>query len=98
MGMLNVRLDEDLEKRLAWEVKRRGLRRSDIVRQILDGTLPTEEELQAAHDRLERIRPFLGSIDSGIPDLGTNHSRYLKEIMDAKRADTMGHRSSDQSD
>ncbi|MEN6546581.1 MAG: hypothetical protein ABFE07_11100 [Armatimonadia bacterium] len=98
MGMLNVRLDEDLEKRLAAEVKRRGLRRSDVVRQILDGILPTEEELQAARDRLERIRPFFGSLHSGIPDLAENHSKYLKEIMDAKRADIMGHRSSDQSD
>lgn len=98
MGMLNVRLDEDLEKRLASEVKRRGLRRSDVVRRILDETLPPEAQELTPQERIARIRHLIGAVDSDIPNLGTNHEDHLRRIFDAKRDHTMGHRSAGSAD
>jgi hypothetical protein len=90
VGTLNVRLDEDLEKRLAAEVARRGMKRSEVVRRILDSNLPAERVERSAAERLEAIRHVIGSVDSGIPDLGANHEEHLRRIFDARRDDIMG--------
>lgn len=83
MGRLSVRLNADLDKRLTAEANRRGLSRSETVRRLLDRYLPTVTEELTVQKRLERIRPLLGAIDSGIPDLGTDHSKHLQKVMDA---------------
>lgn len=92
MAILSVRLDGDLEKRLAAQAKRLGSRRSDLVRRILDAHLPLETEQLSPRDRLERLKHVLGSIDSGVVNLGTDHEQHLKAGFDAERDRTMGHR------
>ena len=98
MPQLNVRLDDDLARRLAEEAKRTGLRRSDIVRLALSRSLPAEEEeVRGARERYERVKHLLASVNTGIRDLGRNHEKYLRDMFDAENADAARHGASDQS-
>jgi predicted DNA-binding protein len=91
MAILSIRLSEDLERRLELEAQRSGQHRSAIIRALLERNLPTEEELQEARARWERVRHLIGSVDSGLTDLGSNHEEHLRRIFDERRAEIVGH-------
>ncbi|MEW6419540.1 MAG: ribbon-helix-helix protein, CopG family [Nitrospirota bacterium] len=75
-SQLTFRLSEDLDKDVASLAKRFGLKRSDIVRMALEKFL---EEIEGRIETkpYDRIKHLVGSISSGIPDLGTSHREYL---------------------
>ncbi len=73
---LTIRLPDDLEEDLAALAKRLRLKRSDIVRMALEkflGEFKAGEELNPYN----RVVNIIGTISSGIPDLGEAHRKYL---------------------
>ncbi len=70
---LTLRLSEDLADKLEQASKRLHRKRSEVIR------LALEQFLDIAIDAkpIERVRDLLGSIESGIPDLGQRHRKYL---------------------
>jgi hypothetical protein len=75
-SQLTVRLSDDLDIGVSNLAKRLRLKRSDIVRMALERFL---EEFQGIEeDRpYEKIKSLIGSISSGISDLGESHRKYL---------------------
>lgn len=75
-GQLTVRISEDLTVRLDRVARRTRRKRSELVRLAL-------EQFLAASDSSTRIRPvelvrdLLGTVESGIPDLGQRHRDHL---------------------
>jgi Arc/MetJ-type ribon-helix-helix transcriptional regulator len=73
---LTVRMpDEDAEKldRLS---KKIGLKRSDIVRLALKQFLEEKEE-SVYQIPFQKVSHILGTVESGIKDLGQRHRHYL---------------------
>lgn len=75
-SQLTVRLSDDLDKEISTLAKRLHLKRSDIVRMALERFL---EEFQGREESkpYEKVKNLIGSIASGIPDLGEAHRRHL---------------------
>jgi len=77
---LTLRLPDDLEEDLSMLTKRLRLKRSDIVRMALErfiGEFKGVEEIKP----YDRVVSIIGTISSGISDLGEAHRRYiLKKI------------------
>ena len=73
-SQLTLRLPADLSGKLDLAAKRMNRKRSDVARlaltQFLDGSEP-------AGRPADRVRDLLGSVQSGIPDLGTRHREHL---------------------
>ena len=79
-SQLTVRLSEDLQRELAETANRMRLKRSEIVR------LALEQYLREPHAREEltpyrRVKHLVGSIRSGIADLGSSHREHLVKRM-----------------
>lgn len=75
-SQLTVRLSDDLDKELSSLAKRLRLKRSDIVRMALErffGEFQSKEETKP----YEKVKNLIGSISSGISDLGEAHRKYL---------------------
>ena len=70
---LTLRLSADLAGRLDLAAKRLARKRSDVVRLALEQFLSTQVESRP----IEQVRDLLGSLDSGLPDLGQRHREYL---------------------
>lgn len=76
-GQLTVRLTEDLEEGLEALARKLRRKRSDVVRIALERLLREEGETKG--DRpYDRVKELLGSVESGVPDLGANHREHLK--------------------
>ena len=74
-SQLTVRLSDDLDKEISTLAKRLRLKRSDIVRMALERFLG---EFQGQDSRpYEKVKNLIGTISSGIPDLGEAHRKYL---------------------
>jgi metal-responsive CopG/Arc/MetJ family transcriptional regulator len=69
-----------LPKRLAASLDRiasqRGVQRSDLLREAAEKVV-AEDERRASH--FENVKDLIGSIHSGISDLGSEHRRHLKQ-------------------
>ncbi len=75
-SQLTVRLSDDLDQELSSLAKRLRLKRSDIVRMALErffGEFHGKEEIRP----YEKVKNLIGSISSGISDLGEAHRKYL---------------------
>jgi metal-responsive CopG/Arc/MetJ family transcriptional regulator len=75
-SQLTIRLPDDLEEDLSTLTKRLRLKRSDVVRIALQrfiGEFKTPKEIIP----YERVADIIGTISSGIPDLGEAHRKYL---------------------
>ncbi len=75
-SQLTVRLPEDLDREVADAARRLQLKRSDIVR------LALVQYLREPHTREDespygRVKHLLGSIKSGVSDLGTSHREHI---------------------
>jgi hypothetical protein len=70
---LTMRLPADLAAKLERSAKRLKRKRSEVVREALEQYLDTEPEVRP----VERVRDLLGSVASGLPDLGQRHREYL---------------------
>jgi predicted transcriptional regulator len=75
-SQLTVRLPEDLDREVSNAAERLRLKRSDIVRLALEQFLhePHVKEEQAPYGNVKHL---LGSVKSGIADLGSSHRDHL---------------------
>lgn len=81
---ISLRLPEPLFRRLNQEVRKRRLRRSDLVRQALEAFLDGGTIL--ATDRpYDRVRDLVGRLSGGPPDLGERHREYLRDLIRDRR-------------
>jgi hypothetical protein len=72
-SQLTLRLPGALAGKLDRSAKRLKRKRSDVVRLALEQFLDAEPEIRP----VERVRDLLGSIESGVPDLGQQHREHL---------------------
>jgi len=70
---LTVRLPGALAEKLDHAATRLRRKRSEVVRVALEQFLDTEISTRP----VERVRDLLGSVESGVPDLGQRHREYL---------------------
>ncbi|MBI2354682.1 MAG: hypothetical protein HYV06_06600 [Deltaproteobacteria bacterium] len=76
-GQLTVRLNHELEEGVATLARKLHRKRSDVVRMALERFMREEEATQ--DDRpFDRVKSLLGSVESGVADLGSNHGEHLK--------------------
>ena len=76
-GQLTVRLSDELEAGVETLARKLRRKRSDVVRIALERLL-LEEGGAAGDTPYERVKDLLGSVASGITDLGSNHREHLK--------------------
>jgi metal-responsive CopG/Arc/MetJ family transcriptional regulator len=77
-GQLTIRLTDDIGKGLDAVARRRGCKRSELVRQALENYL--KEELVAEEiTPYDRVQSLLGSVETGTDDLGENHHDHLSQ-------------------
>jgi len=78
---LTVRLPLALAEKLDRSAARLRRKRSEVVRIALEQFLDTEVNSRP----IERVRDLLGSIKSGVPDLGQRHREHLlKRLRDGR--------------
>lgn len=75
-SQLTVRLPEDLDQEVTEAARRMHLKRSDIVRLALEQYL-RESRVQEEQIPYGSVKDLIGSVKSGIPDLGTSHREHL---------------------
>ena len=77
-GQITVRLPGDLMAALERIALRRGVRRSQLVREAIRAflELPADPQIERPFDR---VRDLEGAVYGGPPDLGARHREYLKE-------------------
>jgi len=75
-SQLTVRLPDELKEEITKIADQYHLKRSDIVRMALERFV---EEFRVKEDirPYDRVKDLIGSISSGICDLGESHRRYL---------------------
>lgn len=75
-SQITIRLPETLRRRLDRVAKSVGRRRSDLARLAVQRYLD-EIESPSTPRPYERVRDLLGSVDSGVSDLGSRHRDHL---------------------
>jgi len=75
-SQITIRLPGTLRRRLDRAAKSVGRRRSDLARIAVQRYLD-ELESESAPRPYERVRDLLGSVDSGVSDLGSRHRDHL---------------------
>jgi predicted DNA-binding protein len=75
-SQLTVRLSNDIDEGLSLLAKKLRLKRSDIVRMALERFLEEFEGKEEAKP-YEKVKNLIGSISSGISDLGESHRKHL---------------------
>lgn len=81
MPQLTVRLPQDMDRALADAARRLQRKRSEIVRLALHRFLDLDQGEKPA----QRVRSLLGSLETGVPDLATNHRQYVLEALRRER-------------
>ena len=75
--VLTIRLPKDLDREITALAKKLRLSRSDVVRMALR---KFADEFQENGERpYEKVKNLLGVVESGIPDLGSDHRKHLLE-------------------
>jgi predicted DNA-binding protein len=74
-AQITFRLPKSVADRLEQMATMRGVQRSDLLREAAERLLDDE---RGAIPRHELVKDLLGSLRSGIGDLGTNHRKHLK--------------------
>lgn len=75
-AQLTVRLPEDINRELAEYARRMRLKRSDIVRMALERFF-SEPQVREGQSPYGRVKHLVGSLQSGISDLGSRHRAHL---------------------
>jgi predicted DNA-binding protein len=74
---LTVRLTDELEEQVEALARKLNRKRSDVVRLALERFIQEADE--AHEDRpYSRVKDLIGSVESGIADLGSSHREHLK--------------------
>ena len=85
---LTFRMPDDLADALARAAKRARRSRSDLVRLAVEHYLETTDgqDHAEAERPIDRVRDLIGSIETGVSDLGTNHREHVLERIRRSRA------------
>ncbi len=75
-SQITIRLPESLHRRLERAAKSLGRRRSDLARLAVQRYLD-EIESEEAPRPYDLVHDLLGSLDSGVSDLGSRHRDHL---------------------
>ncbi len=73
---LTLRMPADLADKLERVARHTRRRRSEVVRLALEQYL-VEPNTKLQRRPIELVRDLLGSVESGVPDLGQRHRDYL---------------------
>lgn len=78
---LTVRMSDEMAAKLEEAARLLRRRRSEVVRLALERFFQDilEDVEEETLRPIERVRDLLGSIESGVPDLGQRHREYLIE-------------------
>lgn len=76
-GELTISLSGELEEGMASIARRLRRKQSDVIRMALERFIRQETET-SEHGPYDLVKELLGSVESGLPDLGTNHRAYLE--------------------
>jgi metal-responsive CopG/Arc/MetJ family transcriptional regulator len=76
-GQLTVRLTSELEEGIEALSRRTRRRRSEIVRLALARYL-REETDEGTPSPYSKVKNLIGTVESGIPDLGEAHREHLR--------------------
>ncbi|HKY41219.1 MAG TPA: ribbon-helix-helix protein, CopG family [Polyangiaceae bacterium] len=74
-AQLTFRLPQKAATELTRIASRRGLQRSDLLRQVVEQLVADETTVSRP---FERVKDLIGVLNSGRPDLGSDHRRHLK--------------------
>ncbi|MFZ5897256.1 MAG: ribbon-helix-helix protein, CopG family [Myxococcota bacterium] len=74
-AQLTFRLPKKIAGDLSRIAARRGLQRSDLLRQVVE-QMVAEEAVEARP--FERVKDLIGAAKTGQHDLGSEHRRHLK--------------------
>lgn len=72
-SQLTLRLPVALAEKLERTARSMKRKRSDVVRQALEQFLDAGENIRP----IERVRDLLGSVDTGVSDLGQYHREHM---------------------
>ncbi len=72
-SQLTLRLPAALAEKLQRSARRLKRKRSDVVRQALEQFLDAGPEVRP----IDRVRDLLGSVETGVSDLGQRHREHL---------------------
>ena len=74
-AQLTIRLHEELDRGISEAAKVMKRKRSDIVRMALERFI---EEMSLSPGRpYDRVKKLVGSVHTGVKDLGSNHRSHL---------------------
>ena len=76
MQQLTIRLPDDYIIKVQQIAKTSGLKKSDITRMAIKKFIDNYGHDKEANPYAKAKR-LIGVVESGIPDLGTNHRKYL---------------------
>jgi predicted DNA-binding protein len=74
-AQVTFRLPKRVATRLDRIASRRGLQRSDLLREAAEKVI-SEDKRKTSH--FELVKDLIGSIHSGVPDLGSEHRKHLQ--------------------
>jgi metal-responsive CopG/Arc/MetJ family transcriptional regulator len=75
-NLLTIRIPKDLNQRLNTMSKKLRLSRSDVVRMALQ-KFTDEFQVKDEMHPYEKVKGLIGSVESGISDLGSEHRKHL---------------------
>ncbi len=75
-SQITVRISDDLYRNISNLSKRLHLKRSDIVRMALERFIE-ESRIKEELIPYDSVKELIGSISSGIADLGESHRKHL---------------------
>lgn len=75
-SQMTVRLPDELSSRISSMARELGLKRSDLVRLALQQFLD-EHAGEKGTRPYEKVKHLIGSVRTGIPDLGSDHRKHL---------------------
>jgi Arc/MetJ-type ribon-helix-helix transcriptional regulator len=73
---LTVRLTDELEEQVEALARKLHRNRSEVVRLAIERFI--EDDRERGDRPFERVKALIGSLNSTISDLGSNHSAHLK--------------------
>ncbi len=73
--VVTIRVPVKLVKRLDVAAKRMQRSRSYVMRLALERYLESQKNIKP----YDLVRDLIGTVDTGISDLGQNHEKYLRE-------------------
>lgn len=76
--LITIDIPEELEQKMSSVTQELNLNKVALIRLALEKFLNARPEPESS--AYSKVKEFIGVINSGIPDLGTNHEKHLAKI------------------